>query len=79
MAVHCTSSSGDDAESHEKMRKMFGPQAVDQQIRQAISTCWMILPDERKNVAEVETEIRRLVDRALDNLRQDAKAFGIEM
>ncbi len=59
------------------MRDMLGPQAVDQAIRQAISTCWMMLPDDKKNVASVEAEIRRVVDRALENLREDSRAFGI--
>ena len=56
---------------------MFGPQAVDQAIRQAISTCWIVVPDDKKNVTFVETEIRRIVDRALENLREDSEAFGI--
>jgi hypothetical protein len=38
----------------------------------------MGLPQERRTVAEVETQIRRLVDRALQNLREDAAAFGLE-
>ena len=37
----------------EHMRSMFGPQGVDQQIRQAISMCWMMLPDDKKNVETV--------------------------
>ncbi|HEY3245069.1 MAG TPA: hypothetical protein VGM03_17135 [Phycisphaerae bacterium] len=56
---------------------MFGPQAVDQAVRQAISMCWMALPDDRKNVDAVAGEIRRIVERALVNLKEDAAAFGI--
>ena len=56
---------------------MRGPGHVDQMIRGAIQQCWMLLPDDRKNVDAVEAEIRRLVDRALDDLREDAKAFGV--
>lgn len=76
-AFHACSSDEDPEEARKALRGMFGPQAVDQGIRQAITTCWMMLPDDKKSVAAVEAEIRRIVDRALENLRQDAKAFGI--
>jgi hypothetical protein len=56
----------------------MGPAFLDSYIRQAIQMCWMGLPQERRTVAEVETQIRRLVDRALQNLREDAAAFGLE-
>jgi hypothetical protein len=56
---------------------MFGPQVVDQQVRQAISMCWMMLPDDKKSVDVVESEIQRIVARALKNLREDCQAFGI--
>ena len=58
------------------MREMFGPGGVDGQIRQAISTCWMMLPEEKKNPEAVATEIRRVVERALADLQADATAFG---
>jgi hypothetical protein len=70
--------SGGDEHSQRGMRRFMGPHAVDLGIRQAISMCWMALPHERKNVAAVESEIRRLVDRALKHLREDARAFGID-
>jgi hypothetical protein len=59
------------------MRAMHGPQGVDQSLRQAVSMCWMMLPEGQKTVDSVEREIRRLVDRILADLREDAKAFGI--
>jgi hypothetical protein len=67
----------DPADAVEMMRDMMGPQAVDQMIRQAISTCWMMLPVDKRTTEAVEKEIRRLVDRALANLREDMMAFGI--
>jgi hypothetical protein len=67
-----------DPQAGEQMRQMVGPQGVDQQLRQAISLCWSIMPPERKTVEAIEAEIRRLVDRALKDLREDAKAFGFE-
>jgi hypothetical protein len=61
----------------EKMRGMMLPH-IDQGIRHAISMCWAALPADRRNADEVEKEIRRIVDRAIQNLRDDATAFGIE-
>jgi hypothetical protein len=65
----------DDLESGERMRSFMGPGQVDAQIRQAIQFAWMMLPDERKTVAEVELVIRQIVDRSLKNFREDAEAF----
>jgi hypothetical protein len=67
----------DDPEKMGQIHAFFGPQQVDNQIRQAIQTCWMILPADRKSVDGVETEIRRIVDRALRDLREDYKSFGM--
>jgi hypothetical protein len=64
-------------EAAQSLHDMLGPQAVDQAVRQAIATCWMILPQGKKSVDAVEAEIRRIVERALKDLREDAKAFGI--
>jgi hypothetical protein len=69
--------SEDDPEKAGKaMRDMLGPQAVDNAIRQAIATCWMIMPESKKNVESVEAEIRRIMERALKSLKEDASAFG---
>jgi hypothetical protein len=65
----------DDEEGMEKLREFFGPTQIDHQIRQAIQFCWMGLPKEKKNVDEVERQIRRLVDRALRDLREDFDEF----
>ena len=66
-----------DPDARERMRSFFSPQQVDQQIRQAIQFCWMSLPPERQNVDEVEKEIRRIVERAIRNLREDSDSFGM--
>ena len=60
-----------------KMRQMFGPGQVDEQVRQAIHVCWMMLPDERKTVDELEKQMRRILDRAFKDLREDTEAFGL--
>ena len=60
----------------QSLRDLFGPQHVDSQIRAAIGACWLALPRERKTLDEVEKEVRRLLDRALKNMREDAANFG---
>ena len=67
--------SPDDENAAEKMQKLFGPTQIDHQIRQAIQFCWMALPKEKRNVDELERQIRRLVDRALRDLREDFDEF----
>jgi hypothetical protein len=68
-----------DLNHQDALRGMFGPQQVDQAIRQAISVCWLSLPQEQRTVGNVDKQIRRLVDRALENLRQDAAQFGFSV
>jgi hypothetical protein len=58
--------------SSEEFRKLIPPAAVDSGVRQALQVCWMLLPESSKNVAELEKEFRRVVDRALLEFRQDA-------
>jgi hypothetical protein len=68
----------DDPEVVNKMRGMFGPGQLDQQIRQAIHIGWMMLPEDRKTVDELEKQFQRIVDRAFKDLRDDAEAFGLK-
>ncbi len=69
--------SKDDPDGPKKMRAMFSPGQVDQSVRQAMQMCWMMLPEGGKTVDELEKQFRRIVDRAMDNLHEDAKAFGL--
>jgi hypothetical protein len=69
--------SSDDPESVKKMRAMFGPGQVDQVVRQAIQMCWMMLADDAKTVDELEKQFRRIVDRAIKDLREYSDAFGL--
>jgi DNA-directed RNA polymerase specialized sigma24 family protein len=50
---------------------------VDQTIRQAIMHCWMMLPEEERSLERVEKEIFRLVQRALQDLKEDITAFEL--
>ena len=65
---------GDDAAG--RMAEMFGPAQIDHLIRQAVQFCWIGLPEDRRSVEEVEAQIRRIVDRALRDFRDDRQAFG---
>jgi hypothetical protein len=71
----CSSGEGGE-EAAEKMADFFGPGQVDQPIRQAIHFCWMALPKDRKNTDELEKQVRRIVDRALKDFREDSEQFG---
>ena len=77
MAVHFSScGSGEGGEdAAEKTADFFGPGQVDQTVRQAIHFCWMALPKERRNADELEKQVRRIVDRALRDFREDGDQF----
>ena len=75
MALFSCSAGGEGNEERD-VGRWFGPIHVDQLIRQAIQVCWMALPEDKRNVQEVERQIRRIVDRALEDLREDHEAFG---
>jgi hypothetical protein len=60
----------------EQMRSLFGPQQTDAMVRQVINVCWMSLPRTQRTVADVEREVRRIFERALKDLREDAQSFG---
>ena len=75
MAIFAAGEGGDAAE---RMAEFFGPGQVDQAIRQAVQFCWMSLPKERRTAEELENQIRRLVERALKDFREDRQAFGQE-
>ena len=62
----------------DKFRQMFGPGQVDQHMSQAIQTCWMMMPGDKRNVREVEKQMRRIFERAIKNMLEDGDAFGVE-
>ena len=71
------SSADHDPEAGKQMREMFGPGQVDQQFRQAIHLCWMMLPEDQKTIDEVEKQVRRIMERAFKDLREDAGQFRL--
>lgn len=77
MAILSKHSLGEgDEDAGEKLAEMFGPGQVDQSIRHAIHFCWMALPKERRTADELEKQVRRIVDRALKDFREDSEEFG---
>jgi hypothetical protein len=66
----------DEAAVADQMAEMFSPSQVDQAIRQAVQLCWMALPRQRRSPDELERQIRRIVDRALKDFREDSQAFA---
>ena len=68
---------GSPGDEYEHFRSHMGPGHVDQMVRHLLRTCWLSLPPERRNVDEVERQVRRILDRALRDLREDDQAFGM--
>ena len=68
--VHVEKFEPDDFDD-EKWKEMMGPGAVDQTLRSTIQMVWMTLPKERKTLDELEKEVRRLIDRAFRDMRED--------
>jgi hypothetical protein len=44
-------------------------------LRNAIHFTWMMLPKEKRTIDEVEKQIRRMVDRAFRDMREDFENF----
>jgi hypothetical protein len=65
-----------DGEGDQKLSEIFGPQHVDQFVRQSVQHCWMCLPTERRTLEELEKQLRRVFERALKDFREDREAFG---
>jgi hypothetical protein len=76
MAYESFSGGTFDEDTAKRMSEFFGPGQVDQSVRQAIHICWMSLPKDHKNVDELEKQVRRIVDRALTNFREDCEQFS---
>ena len=65
----------DDQDDMDKLRQFMGPPHIDQQLRTAIQTCWMMLPPGRRTIDGLEQEICRLVARAFRDMREDQDRF----
>lgn len=56
-------------------RPMLTPTDPDLHLRNAIKCLWAVLPNDSRNADEVDRQIRRLVERALRDFREDFKEF----
>ncbi len=67
----------DDAQpGPEDLGSIFSPKWVDYMLRQAIALCWATLPRESRTATELQTQVWRIVERALQDQREDADVFG---
>ena len=55
-----------------------GPMAVNRLLNQLFTVCWFMLPKDQKSVESLEKEIRRIVDRAIKDLREDCQSFKVD-
>ena len=63
----------------EESESDFEPSRVAEQIvRTAVLVCWMLLPTERRTVADTRMVMDRFLDRALRDFEEDRKHFGLE-
>ena len=66
--------SGDDDEDESRE---FLSSAVDMMVRQAVHSCWMALPKDKRNADEIKRHLNRLIDRAMRDMEEDREAFGL--
>jgi len=66
-----------DDEENKKMMACLPPGYAETLFRNCVQTCWMSLPAERRNIDELEREMRRIVDRVFKHMREDDQAAGI--
>ena len=75
MAAFHSFSENADGPDPEKLSSFFSPAMISQMIGQAIQHCWMMLPHEKKTPDELESTIRQIFDRAIQNFRDDCETF----
>jgi hypothetical protein len=61
-------------EESDKLRSLLPPGQTETSLRNCIQMCWMSLPPNKRNVDDVEREVRRIVDRIFKNIREDERA-----
>ena len=71
----CFSDNADGTPS-ERLVEFFGSGQIDQLVRNAIQLCWMALARNSRTPDELRKQIERLVNRALEDFREDLGVFG---
>jgi len=69
--------SGDNEDNEEQMREFLGAGQVDQMVRHAIQSCWMALPRDKRNTEELKRQLNRMIDRAIRDMEEDRREFGM--
>jgi hypothetical protein len=77
MAVVSSScfSEGDGDACQESARGMYASY-VDHEIRQAVQFCWNALPKTRRTPQELQSQMQRVLDRALRDFQADIEEFS---
>jgi len=58
-----------------RCRGFLGPTMVDQQMRLTIQFCWLSLPEAKRTPEEVENQVRKILERAIRDFRDDYQHF----
>ena len=61
----------DDDVDPQEFANALGPGAVDHMLRRAMDICWMTMARDRRSVDGLAEEMRRLLERAIQDMRQD--------
>ena len=48
---------------------------IDNNLREVVRTCWMMLPEPKRTLEAVEEEIRTRLEHALKDMKHDPKSF----
>ena len=51
---------------------------VDQRLRECLQVLWLALPREQANALELEQNLKRLIDRAVRDFKEDLALFPSE-
>jgi len=69
--------SDENDEGGEQMREFLTAGQVDQMVRHAIHSCWMALPKDKRNTDELRRQLNRMIERAIRDMEEDRKEFGM--
>jgi hypothetical protein len=69
-------SDGPEIQKQNRMRVLIAG-SIDRGIRDAIRAVWFTLPADNRTVDELDAQMQRHVARAIAQVKEDAKAFGL--
>ena len=65
----------DDDKLQAEITKLVSPHHVENIIRNAMRLAWVMTPSDRRNIDILESDIKSMVQRCVDDLRSDSKRF----